>query len=242
MMDQKSYKSALHHMLPFLIIAGIYIAGLAASLIKWGYYESFMWLNTDNYLWLDQPMFMITHLGDSLILASILSMLLIYKKPELVLTLILLVVITGITGQLLKNFMFDGWDRPLRHFNESPSVHTLPFYRLFHNSFPSGHSITAMTALTAIVYGLRPKKLLQIIIALAACIISYSRIYLGVHFPGDVLAGSIIGIMLTLIIMPFLLPLAGKINYSRPIKNIIFTVALIAFIAGVWFLASTYVC
>ncbi len=34
---------------------------------------------------------------------------------------------------------------------------------------------------------------LRIPLLLWACIISYSRIYLGVHFPGDVIAGAILG-------------------------------------------------
>ncbi len=225
---------------PFLVTVFIYLSGLATALILWGYHESFLFLNTDKIVWLDQPMFIITHLGDSLILVSILSLLLINKKPEVVISLIVVVLITGLTGQLLKSYAFEGWDRPLRHFKESPIVHTLPFYRLFHNSFPSGHSITAMSAFTTLVYGLKPGKNYQVGIALIACLVSYSRIYLGVHFPGDVLAGSLLGILLTLLIIKIVFPFSCRLNIKKPVRVAIFLLALGSLIAGTWLLRVYY--
>jgi len=71
-------------------------------------------------------------------------------------------------------------------------------------SFPSGHTTNAF-ALT-IVFGLnrkisifkKPLKLIWFLIPLAA-IVGFSRIYIGVHYPLDVLVGAIIGIILGLI-------------------------------------------
>lgn len=225
---------------PYLFTILLYMAGLATALIIWGYHDSFLYLNSDKIWWLDQPMFIITHLGDALILVSILSLLLINKKPEVVISLILVVLITGLTGQLLKTYAFEGWDRPLRHFKESPIVHTLPFYRLFHNSFPSGHSITAMSAFTTLVYCMQPEKKYQVVIALVACMVSYSRIYLGVHFPGDVLAGSLIGVLIAIIILRLLYPLISSLKITKPIKATIFVLALGSLLAGTWFLRIYY--
>lgn len=66
-------------------------------------------------------------------------------------------------------------------------------------SFPSGHSMSAMSifgAIAAIAIGLRPSARLPIVIAATVVIacIGLSRVYLGVHWPMDVLAGWAAGV------------------------------------------------
>ena len=58
-------------------------------------------------------------------------------------------------------------------------------------SFPSGHTVSSFGAATSIF--LKNKKLGAWALALAA-VISFSRLYLYVHFPSDVLAGAAIGV------------------------------------------------
>ena len=58
-------------------------------------------------------------------------------------------------------------------------------------SFPSGHTITAFAAATAIAFA-GPRWLGWSAFALAA-IIGFSRLYLYVHFPTDVLVGAVLG-------------------------------------------------
>lgn len=58
-------------------------------------------------------------------------------------------------------------------------------------SFPSGHSAAAFCAV-GVLYGARMKKLLWPSFILA-CLIAFSRLYLYVHFPTDVLAGALCG-------------------------------------------------
>lgn len=220
----------------YLSAIGLYIATLSVLVLLLGYKESFLLMNGQHSAWLDWPMFAITHLGDSMILASILSLILVWKKPQAVINIIIVVIITGVLGQILKGLFFEGWDRPLRVFNESPIVHTLPHYRLFHNSFPSGHSITAIAAFTSLTWSLRPSWWLQIVAALIALAITYSRIYLGVHFPGDVLAGSLIGLITALLILPFINKLAAKINFNNLIKITIAVIAVVLVTSGTWLL------
>lgn len=73
-------------------------------------------------------------------------------------------------------------------------------------SFPSGHSVTS-----AVVYGLfiylirryckneKVKNILTIVFTLLIIVIGLSRIYVGVHWPSDVLAGWSLGISILMI-------------------------------------------
>ena len=62
-------------------------------------------------------------------------------------------------------------------------------------SFPSGHSANSLTCAWAI-FRLAPKKYGVPALVLAV-LIALSRLYVGVHYPTDVLAGAAIGIALS---------------------------------------------
>ena len=58
-------------------------------------------------------------------------------------------------------------------------------------SFPSGHT-TAAFALAICMFGVAPT--LAPIFILVAALVGYARMYLGVHYPVDVLAGVVLGV------------------------------------------------
>ncbi|KAF0195392.1 MAG: PA-phosphatase-like phosphoesterase [Bacteroidetes bacterium] len=187
-------KNSNHPFLLFLGIMLIYQFLLSVLVIVYGYEGSFLLLNGFHPNGFDAPMFLMTHLGDALILTSLLGFLFIRRDPALVILIIIVVIITGLTGQLMKNFLFDSWDRPLSVLGDKGKVYTVYGYRLFRNSFPSGHSITVAAAITTLVMVLKPGKPVIVVLAILTALISYTRIYVGAHFAGDVLAGTIIGI------------------------------------------------
>ena len=106
--------------------------------------------------------------------------------------ILLLVATTG--GLALNGILKLGFDRP-RPSIFIPAVHTVS------SSFPSGHAMSS-----AIVYGTvaylaarlhrrRWARWLVMMFALVVIVlISFSRMYLGVHYPSDVLAGVVIGL------------------------------------------------
>ena len=59
-------------------------------------------------------------------------------------------------------------------------------------SFPSGHSQLGATALSSLGLWLQHKKGLLAGVFLS-CLVAYSRMYLGVHYPKDVLVGLLLG-------------------------------------------------
>ena len=68
-------------------------------------------------------------------------------------------------------------------------IEPFDFYQSF--SFPSGHAVISFAA--AFVLSRYKPKLKWLYYSLAV-IISFSRIYLGKHFPSDVIAGAVIGL------------------------------------------------
>ncbi len=79
--------------------------------------------------------------------------------------------------------------RPDRAASAVPDERHVPMPRS--TSFPSGHSASAF-AFAEGVSATAPA--LGVPVRLAAAAVAYSRVHTGVHFPGDVVVGSLIGI------------------------------------------------
>lgn len=59
-------------------------------------------------------------------------------------------------------------------------------------SFPSGHTLASFEAATALILG---DKRLGIPALILAVLIAFSRLYLYVHYPSDVVAGVVLGVL-----------------------------------------------
>lgn len=86
-------------------------------------------------------------------------------------------------------------------------------------SFPSGHAIMAVTFYGLLIYILQHSItidwlnwLLTILVVVLIFLIGFSRIYLRVHYPSDVAAGFIIGLLWLLISLAVLKWLEGYIT------------------------------
>ena len=60
------------------------------------------------------------------------------------------------------------------------------------NSFPSGHTNAAFAFAIAVCMS-APRKWMKITAVCMAAVMGLSRLYVGVHFPSDVLVGAIVG-------------------------------------------------
>lgn len=68
------------------------------------------------------------------------------------------------------------------------------------SSFPSGHTSSAFVVSCAITWCLSgKKKWLGVILIIIASLIAFSRLYLGAHYPTDVIAGLLLGITISVV-------------------------------------------
>jgi undecaprenyl-diphosphatase len=77
-----------------------------------------------------------------------------------------------------------------RPFDAHPQIH--PLYVVHSSSFPAGHAATAFAGATLLSYVV--PRAVPLFVLLAAAI-GFSRVYVGVHYPGDVLGGALIGVL-----------------------------------------------
>lgn len=71
-------------------------------------------------------------------------------------------------------------------------------------SFPSGHAATAAAGATILAYLFRRWAVPLVVLAAAVC---YSRVYIGVHYPSDLLVGAAIGTAVALVAVWLVRPL-----------------------------------
>lgn len=131
----------------------------------------------------------------------------------------LFVVIAIGGGMLLNTFLKIGFDRP------RPDLvpHEVAVYTA---SFPSGHAmLSAIVYLTlgALLVRTQPKRRLKayifVLSVLLTLLVGFSRVYLGVHWPTDVLAGWAAGATWALISWIVLRRLQQQGNVSTTISD-----------------------
>lgn len=138
---------------------------------------------------LDRIMVIVTSLGDMGLVWIALSAILIcmpkYRRAG-ILTIGAVLLCTALGEGIIKHLV----ERP-RPFLSVPAVNMLISKPLTY-SFPSGHTATAFAA--AGVLSCMLKRYRVYFFSLAA-LIAFSRMYLYVHYPTDILAGIILGII-----------------------------------------------
>jgi membrane-associated phospholipid phosphatase len=128
----------------------------------------------------------LTTLGDGWLLAIILGCFLLVN-PQVTFVGLATILLSSVAVHCVKAIFLV--PRPIEAIG---AVHTVgPILRW--GSFPSGHAAASMSAALAMAYFASSKVMSTIVLCLAA-LISASRIFVGAHFPADVLIGIIIAL------------------------------------------------
>lgn len=139
--------------------------------------------------WLTKVMKFVTSLGDGgliwIVLAAIFLCMKRYRKTGTAMAVALLIGYL-VTNLLLKNLVM----RP-RPYEVISGLQAL-IGPLGDSSFPSGHATSSIAAGVVVLKG--APKYVGITAFVLAVMIALSRLYLGVHYPTDVLAGALIGL------------------------------------------------
>jgi len=131
----------------------------------------------------------ITHLGDKGILWIALTLvLLIVRKTR---KLGVLCAVSMFIGLVVTNLIIKNWVARIRPYEVIQGLNCIvPLADDF--SFPSGHTTNSL-ACAWVLFRRAPKKW-GIPALVMAILISLSRLYVGIHYPTDVIGGAVIGI------------------------------------------------
>lgn len=143
--------------------------------------------NLTNNTFFDQIMPVISAMGDLGAIWIIISLLLMLKKEYRMVGLlcILSLLITTIAGEgIIKHLV----QRP-RPFVQFPEIQLL-IKEPMSSSFPSGHTASSFAFAFMLAGKLKKAAVPTFIVAIA---VAFSRLYLMVHYPTDIIAGILLG-------------------------------------------------
>lgn len=146
------------------------------------------WINQFHNPILDGLMILFSYVGNLGIVWLVISLLLmIYRQKKAALGTVLAIAISALLSELIfKNLI----NRP-RPFVENE--HLVPLvHKPTSSSFPSSHTTSSFAA-ASFLFKRDIKKWLMLVLAF---LISFSRIYVNVHHPSDVIVGMILGIVM----------------------------------------------
>ncbi len=184
--------------LVLLLLAILAFAGMAA-LVAEGATQRFddavlLWLNAKASPGLDAAALEVTALGSGYVIwmMVLIASIFLWTTRHRYSAALLWIALLG--GTLINSLLKAVFDRP------RPDLFEWRTPYAGHSSFPSGHSMTAMTVYATLAYLIvrlepsrRVRRLTLGVFGLVVLLVGVSRLYLGVHYPSDVIAGFLVG-------------------------------------------------
>ncbi|MDR2824989.1 MAG: phosphatase PAP2 family protein [Prevotellaceae bacterium] len=183
------------------------------------FFDRFMFFTSEKLVWI--PLY-----------ATILFVMIKNWKAKSVFVAIALIMSVVIADQIASGIIKNVVERmrPSREWSIDGLVHIVNGERGGRYGFVSSHAANmfAVAVFSAMAFG---NKLYSFLILMWAIIVSYSRIYLGVHYPGDVVGGIIVG-TLTALFFYFLLIKLKIVSKNNPKISGLYTSYVV--LLGTW--------
>lgn len=141
---------------------------------------------------MDSIMIFITNLGDRGFIWIIIGIILLISKKyrKIGLAMLIALAVTSLIGEVfIKNII----QRP-RAFTTFPDIEIIIKEPLSY-SFPSGHTASSFAAAMVLGYYIKNWKYLFYFFA---ALVAFSRLYLFVHYPSDIIGGISLGVVCSL--------------------------------------------
>jgi membrane-associated phospholipid phosphatase len=177
-----------------LLVSMVLVFGLVAVSLVWAtgqkidaYLFHFFNKRGSRPRWLDRTMQIITEFGNGVVTVGIVLALFFFVNRHLSYEFIFGTLVLWMIVELVKVLI-----RRSRPFTKLTGVRVVGT-RARGNSFPSGHTSQAFYMATIFVQYFQVHTATMIFFYLAALMVGVTRMYLGMHYPRDVLAGAILG-------------------------------------------------
>lgn len=175
--------------------------------IKYAEYEWFLWLNSFHSPFWDTIMFWVTYRFTWIPLYLFIVYFLFKNiRQDFVRSLLFVLISVGLADRITSGLM-----KP--YFQRFRPCHDPVIQHIVHVvgncggqfGFVSSHASNSFALVASLVILFKTYKIenkLIVFLLIWAIIVSYSRIYVGVHFPSDILVGGLIGFLIPFIIYP----------------------------------------
>lgn len=174
------------------------------------YLDNFMMMYTGKYIWI--PLYL------SLLIIMLRNFPLKVNVACLLVTILLVTLNDQVSSSLIRPFI--SRLRPSNLLNPiSTYIHVVDGYRGGSYGFPSAHAANCFGTAVFVFYVFR-RSVLSKVFAAWAILMCYSRVYLGVHYVGDILAGCIVGwINATVVYLVFHWTMRNTTETFKPRKD-----------------------
>ncbi|RJP51021.1 MAG: phosphatase PAP2 family protein [Anaerolineaceae bacterium] len=148
----------------------------------------FMILNMWGYPgWLDRIMWLVTQLGNMLTAFMTAFLFFILNDRRLAIMIIFGTLTLWLLVEIIK--ALSKRDRPFRSLDKARVIG----WREKGDSFPSGHTSQIFFLMTLFIHHFQPGMPAIIVLYAVAALVGFTRIYVGAHYPRDVIAGVVLG-------------------------------------------------
>lgn len=156
-----------------------------------------LWINSHHAEWLDQIMWWVSKSITWIPLYLLLVGLIIYRYrswKEVMVILLAFALAVGLSDFICSGILKPIVERlrPTHELSLAPFLHIVNGYKGGMYGFCSSHAANTLACALLFAFVYKNKITTSILIVWVA-INSYSRVYLGVHYPTDIMAGWIIG-------------------------------------------------